>query len=446
MITSVRTNTKLLLAVLAGVAACSDSPTAPLPPLPPGAARAAVSVVTDSAQLATYVVSGGDAAIAIISDAAPGALRSDLNEGPGATASLRDDIGLQLEATVAAPVVSGQTLQATDVAFSETNGSVSDRYAYVTYATRGEPTLGAVDIFQITGGEDAKLRSRVIFADADVYSAAVSDGRLYLATSSSDPQFTERAVLEVVQLDNSGRLPTSYTSLRFQLPSFAATAVHIQNRKVWAVSGTGGPNTGGLSVFDATDMSLITRVTLDDARGVGGSSSSGTIVVAQGTPGRTNVFSHSSNARLGSIIASGGAATAEARGDVTVDLNWAFIAASEGGSRILRVSSTGGVLRVTIPAPVVVGMDASLRTVNGITTHRDGNEAWIFTANGEAGVYAYYSNYPAVSSTGTPTVSLMGRLAFPASISANFAKADSDGEWLVVASGLGGLRLIEIDD
>jgi hypothetical protein len=222
--------------------------------------------------------------------------------------------------------------------------------------------------------------------------------------------------------------------------------VHVQNRKVWAVSGTGGPNTGGLSVFDAVDMSLITMVTMDDARGVGGSASSATIVVAQGTPGRTNVFSHTSNGRLGSVVASGGAATPEARGDVAVDLNWAFVAASEGGTRILRVGSTGGILRVTLPAPVVPGLDASLRTVNGVTTHRSGREAWIFTANGEAGVYAYYSNYPAVSSTGTPTVSLMGRLAFPASISANFAKADSDGEWLVVASGLGGLRLIEIDD
>ncbi len=440
-----RPHTKLLIAVLAGLAGCADAPTAALPPLPPGEARAAVTVVTDSAELAAFVVSGGDALISIVADP-PAAAAAALHAGPGLAGNLEDDISLQLEASVAAPVVSGQTLQATDVAFSETNGEVSDRYAYVTYATRGEPTIGAVDVFQISGGEEAKLRSRVVFADADVYSAAVSDGRLYLATSSGDPQFTERAVLEVVQLDNNGRLPSSYSSLRYQLPSFAGTAVHVQNNKIWVVSGTGGANTGGLSVFRASDMARLTTVTMDDARGVGGSASSGTIVVAQGTPGRTSVFSHSSHDRLGGIIASGGAATPEARGDVAVDGSWAFVAASEGGMRILRVGSTGGFLRVTLPAPVVAGISADLRTVNGVTTHRSGNEAWIFTANGEAGVYAYYSNYPAVSSTGTPSVSLMGRLAFPASISANFAKVDKDGEWLVVASGLGGLRIIEIDD
>jgi hypothetical protein len=407
-----------------------------------------VTVISDSVALSTFVSSGGDAAIAILADPAPASLegQASLRMGPGVGTNLEDDIQLELEATVAAPVVSGQTLQATDVAFSVSRGNVSDRYAYVTYAMRGEPTLGAVDVFQISGGEEARLRSRVVFTDADVYSVAVVDDILYLATSSSDPRFTERAVLEVVRLESNGRLPSTYTSLRYQLPSFAGTAVHVQNGKVWAVSGTGGPNTGGLTVFRASDMALLTTVRLDDARGVGGSTTSGVVVVAQGTPGRTSVFNQSSNAQIGSTVASGGSATPEARGDVTVDGNWAFVAASEGGTRILRVGGTGGILRVTLPAPVVSGISADLRTVNGVTTHSRSSDAWIFTANGEAGVYAYYSNYPSVSSSGTPTVSLMGRLAFPASISANFAKADTDGEWLVVASGLGGLRIIEIDD
>ncbi|MDX2184072.1 MAG: hypothetical protein SFW08_08815 [Gemmatimonadaceae bacterium] len=430
-----RTHHVLTLAALVAVAACSDSPIEPEPSLPAGQPRPAVTVVTDTTLLNSYVQSGGDAIVTILAE--PGA--------PAMTADLANDIELQLESTVAAPVVNGQTLQATDVAFSETNGTVSDKYAYVTYAMRGEPTLGAVDVFQITGGEEAKLRSRAIFTDADVYSAAVSGDRLYLTTSSSDPAFTERAVLEVVVLDNNGGLPSTYSSLRFQLPSFAGTSVHVQNGKVWAVSGTGGPNTGGLTVFQASNMARLATITLDDARGVAGSATSGLVVVAQGTPGRTNLFNHTTNARIGTAIASGGAATPEARGDVSVDGNWAFVAASEGGTRILRVDGTGGTVRVNLPAPIVSGIAAELRTVNGVTTYREGNEAWIFTANGEAGVYAYYSNYPAVSSTGTPTVSLMGRLAFPASISANFARADTQGEWLVVASGLGGLRILEID-
>jgi hypothetical protein len=424
------------LAATVLLAACSDSPVEPEPTLPAGQSRPAVTVLSDTVVLNSYVQSGADAIIPIVSESGTALQSADLI--PGFT--------LTLDAAVGAPVVNGQTLQATDVTFSETSGNASDKYAYVTYATRGEPTIGAVDVYQMTGNA-ARLRSRAIFSDADVYSAAVSDGRLYLATSSSDPAFPERAVLEVVQLDANQRLPATYTSLRYQLPSFAGTSVHVQNGKVWAVSGTGGPNTGGLTVFRASDMARLATVTMDDARGVGGSVSTGLVVVAQGTPGRTNVFNHTTNARIGTAVASGGSATPEARGDVSVDGNWAFVAASEGGTRILRVDGTGAALRTSVPAPVVAGLDASLRTVNGVTTYRAGSLGLIFTSNGEAGVYAYLSNFPTAAANESPSALLLGRLAFPSSISANFARVDPEsGAWLVVASGLGGLRILQVNN
>ncbi|MCU0622297.1 MAG: hypothetical protein MUF53_00370 [Gemmatimonadaceae bacterium] len=338
----------------------------------------------------------------------------------------------------------GQTLEATDVAFNEGNGN--ERFAYVAYSKRGEATLGAVDVIRISSRSNPRLESRVTFTDTDIFALAVGGGRLYLVGMTSDPAFAERAVLEVVRLDGDGNLPASYTSTRVQLPSFAGTSVHVQNGKVWVTSGTGGPNTGGLSVFDAATLRLLSRTVMDDARGVAGDSATGVVVVTQGTPGRTSVFSHTTNQQLGATLATGGATIPEARGDVAVNRNWAFIAASNGGTKVVRVDATGGTIRgLGIARPIVAGLDSTLATVNGVAGVSDGVDSWLFTANGEAGIYAYFSNHPAIAATATPVISLLGRLSFPSSISANFIRVDRDGSHLFVASGLGGLRIVDID-
>ena len=421
--------------VLAVVAACADS-TAPTPAEGPvGTPRPAAQVTRDTAALRAFMQAEGNVPIPVVPPA------SLLAAG---SADLSRTLSLSLRSTVAPPVVGGQTLEATDVAFNEGNGN--ERFAYVAYSKRGEATLGAVDVIRISSRSNPKLESRVTFTDTDIFSLAVGGGRLYLVGMTSDAAFVERAVLEVVRLDSDGNLPATYSSTRVQLPSFAGTSVHVQNAKVWVTSGTGGPNTGGLSVFDATTLRLLSRTVLDDARGVSGDSATGVVVVTQGTPGRTSVFSHTTNQQLGATLATGGATIPEARGDVAVNRNWAFIAASNGGTKVVRVDGTGGVIRGNgIARPVVAGLDSTLSTVNGVAGVSDGVDAWLFTANGEAGVYAYFSNHPSIAATATPTISSLGRLAFPSSISANFIRIDRDGSHLFVASGLGGLRIVDID-
>lgn len=414
------------------LAACSDNS----PAGPGGTPRPEATVIKDTAVLRTFMQAEGNVPIPVV---LPASLADNVHG-----ADLASTVSLSLRSSVAPPVVSGQTLEATDVAFSE--GSGNEKYAYVAYSKRGEATLGAVDVIRISSRSNPRLEGRVTFTDTDIFSLAVAGGQLFLTGMTSSPTFTERAVLEVVRLDSEGNLPSTYSSTRVQLPSFAGTAVHVQNGKVWVTSGTGGPNTGGLSVYSTSTLQLLDRVTLTDARGVAGDSVAGVVVVMQGTPGRAAVFSHTTNRQLGTTLDIGGATIPEARGDVAVNRNWAFLAASNGGVKVLRVDGTGGSIRGTgIARPVVAGLDSTLSTVNGIAGLSDGVDSWLFTANGEAGVYAYFSNHPVTAATGIPSIRLLGRLSFPSSISANFVRVDREGKNLFVASGLGGLRIVDIN-
>lgn len=423
------------LALLA-LAACGDStPTPSAPDAPAGTPREAAQVTRDSAALATFVSDDGGQPVPIT----PPANAASVGVANQTSTFLR------LVATVAPPTVNGQTLEATDVTFSEGNGNV--RYAYVAYSKRGEPTLGAVDVVRISSSTNPRLESRVTFTDTDVFAIAVGNGRLYLAGMTSAAGFAERAVLEVVTLTNQGLLPSPYVSTRVGLPSFAGTSLHLQGGKLWVTSGTGGPNVGALSVFNATTLALLSRTTLDDARSVGGDSTTGVVVVSQGTPGRVRVFSQATNQPVGTTVTTGGSTIAEARGDVKVSGNWAFVAASDGGTRVLRVDASGAALRGNgIALPIISGLAPELSTVNGLAvTPPVLGGSLLFTANGEAGIHAYLSLHGATSASGTPAILPLGRLAFPAAISANFVRVDPDGKSLVVASGLGGFRIVSID-
>lgn len=421
--------------VLMLAAACADAPAPNAPEQPAATPREAAQVTGDTAALASFVTDEGRRPVPI----------TPQPDSAGINLLNQSSSSLVLVSSVAPPVVAGQTLEATDVAFSEGNGNV--KYAYVAYSKRGEPTLGAVDVVRISSSTNPRLESRVTFTDTDIFAIAVGRGRLYLAGMTSAPGFAERAVLEVVTLTNNGLLPSPYASQRIGLPSFAGTALHLQGGKLWVTSGTGGPNVGALSVFNATTLALLSRTQLDDARGVGGDSTTGVVVVSQGTPGRVRVFSQATNQPIGNALAVGGSTIAEARGDVQVSGNWGFVAASEGGVRVVRVDATGASLRGSgIALPVISGLATSLSTVNGLAvTPPVFGTSLVFTANGEAGIYAYLSTHGATSATGTPTVLQLGRLAFPAAISANFVRVDPDGKSLVVASGLGGFRVVSID-
>jgi hypothetical protein len=401
----------------------------PAPTLVPG-----VTVITDQAVLDGFVTPGNGVMIPLIPDnGAPNVAvtqgwSGSLAQASAATAAL----SFQLAADVGPPTLSGQTLQATHIV-------QKGNEVYVTYATVGEATYGAVDVFTVAKTVP-QLLSRALFATTEYYAVDINGSDLFLVGATADAGFAERAVLDVVDLSKK-TLPTPFAAIRIQLPSYAGTGVSVDGKYAWVTSGSGGPNTGGLSIYDRKKLTLLDRSAFLDARGV--FSDGKYAVVMSGTPGAARLFTASSRTPLGAVIAAGGATIPESKGMAWVDGAWSFLAAGDGGTKVVALSTSGGALRGSgIPTPNVIGVPASLSTTNAVfvdAKKRDGVN-YMFVANGEAGVQAYASNHRDVKFNGTPRVTYQGRLGFGTKISANYLTG-GDGT-LIVAAGLGGLKIL----
>jgi hypothetical protein len=433
------------------IAACSaDSsvtpaaPSAPEAPAPAAVALPGVTVIADTAILAGSVVPKGNIPLPLLPDSVPNSVTTwppagsaDALPHAGRTANLLGvPIFIQLSAEIAPPTVQGQVLQATHIV---QNGS----WVYVAYAMIGAPTLGAVDAIQMSNGTP-RLVSRATFTSTEYYAVDTDGSRLYLAGASADTGLAERAVLDVITL-NGGALPSPLRAVRLPLPSYAGTGVSVDASSVWVTSGSGGPNTGGLSVYAKSNLALVNRFPFLDARGV--HSKGNYVAVMAGTPGTARVFSATTRGQLGGPVAIGGATVPESKGVAWVDGAFAYFAAGDGGLKVAGLSTTGGAVRgAGLPIPNVLGVPASVSTTNAVFV--DGVSdivGWLglrfmFAANGEAGVQAYVSDHQQLVSTQIPSLGALGRIGFGTTISANFVAGGSGT--LFVAAGLGGVKVL----
>jgi hypothetical protein len=348
-------------------------------------------------------------------------IRLDSVPGAPKRSASAKTLTLTLVAEIAPPTVNGKTLQASSVVLKAD-------FAYVSYNYRGDTALGGVDVIQLKAGKNAELRSQVLFNDADV-SSLYYDGDLYLAEATSNAAFASPAVLERVRVDG-GKLVLQARE-RTVLNSFAATAVTVSGKQVFATSG----NTGGLHVLSQASLTSSSVKTLGDARWVDFDDSR--VVVAQGMPGRVSVFTKSTLA-LANTWTFTGADVTEAKTTVRVIGGKALIAAGTGGVKLMNLAT--GKIVGSVPVPVVSGVPAALSVANA--TDADGD--LIYVSNGEAGVYAVGASTDLSEETGDTNVTLtvLGKLKFTGAQSVNHVAFD--GNTLVVASGSGGVKIISV--
>ena len=435
--------TTLVAAAIILVGCSADAVIAPAVPLPQAVAMPGVTVVTDTVALQGQVTPKGHVVLPLLPDSVPNVVMKWPPTAPAVRGQFRTanlggiPLGITIASEIAPPVVSGQTLQATHIV-------VNGQWVYVAYAMIGAPTLGAVDVIQMGGG-NAKLMSRATFTTTEYYAIETDGNYLYLAGATADSGFTERAVLDVVKL-NGNKLPTTYTAIRIQLPSYAGTGVAVDGSTVWVTSGSGGANTGGLSIYDKSNLALKARYPFLDARGV--HVANGYAAVMAGTPGTARIFNGSSRGQLGGPISIGGATVAESKGVAWVDQNFAFFAAGDGGMKVVGLSASGGTIRGSgLPIPNVVGVLPAVSTTNAVYVDDLASVVgftglrYMFVANGEAGVQSYVTDHQGLASTAIPALTGLGRIGFGTTISANFV-AGGNGT-LFVAAGLGGLKVLE---
>lgn len=330
---------------------------------------------------------------------------------------------LRLLGTVNPPTVSGQKLQATSV-------TLDDDYAIVSYAMAGSQALGAIDVVDVRIGSNARIRSSARFTDTDVNAARYSANFVYLAEATTAPAFDPlTAVVERISCSN-GKLNLT-GSQRRGLASYVATSTHISGTTLYVTTG----NTGYLYRFNASTLAVIDSTSLADARWVDTDNSR--IVVVQGTPGRLSVHNKTSGA-VSSSYTFAGATIAESKSTVQVIGGKALVAAGDGGVKLVELSSgttVGSLARVTVS-----GLDPSVTVTNAVS----GAGRYVYSSNGEAGVYVARASTDLENSTGTSSISLtsLGKIKFSNLQSANHIA--TNGNTLVVAAGLGGVKIVRV--
>jgi hypothetical protein len=345
------------------------------------------------------------------------------------TASQAGGINLSLKAEVTPPSIGGQQLQATSV-------SIVGNLVVVSYNMVGNPYLGAVDVIDITNRNQPVLRSDALFQNTDVSAVTTSGANVYLAEDTGDTGFASPAVFEVVKLVGNQLVLTGNT--RTGLSSFAATSVAFGTR-VYATSGDGG----SLFMLNPATFAVTSSIPLTDARwvAVGG----GQVAVVQGVPGRLAVYTESNMSLVGSWPFKG-ADIAQSKSQAELVGGKAFIAAGDSGVQVLNPSTGAFLGQVLRPNPDSLGLSPSVVVTNSVAIDQD----LMFISNGEAGVYlAQGSQAFSTSGTGAQTITMRGKLRFGSLQSVNHVAYSAGGPGnpgvLVVAAGLGGLKIIQVN-
>ena len=190
--------------------------------------------------------------------------------GGAAAAPTRSSVKLTLVAELEPPTVDGEVVQATAI-------SPPRRFTFlISYNTRGNPFVGAVDYVINPFGLTPRLVSSVQFSDSDVSAVGLDDDWIYAAQATGASGFATPATIERLSLAPSGILLENND--RFDLTSFAATSVLPLENEIYVTTG----DNGHVYALDASDMSMVGQFALDDARWVAHDADNGRIVVVQG--------------------------------------------------------------------------------------------------------------------------------------------------------------------
>ncbi|MFL9833407.1 LVIVD repeat-containing protein [Chryseobacterium terrae] len=316
---------------------------------------------------------------------------------------------LVLVAEVAPPVYNGKTLRATHVA-------VEGNYAYVSYNTEGETYLGAIEVLDVTNPNAPQLVMQAILPNTDVSSVRYDNGKLYIAGAKDIYASGATSPAFVGSMTLSGGMLTNSLQQTF-LKGNVGTDVTSSASKYYAVSGA----TGVFAQLSKTSQQVEMTIPLNDLRALGYNNNK--IVVLSGTEG---VKIYDAN---GLNLVTSFATSADVEGAKrTIDFIDGKLLISEGynGVGVYNLSSGAKLQKLAVPTQIPNVNPADIVS-NAVSV----NSGRVFVANGGAGIYVYAPE--------NNDLKLMGSLDLTGS--SNFVM--SKGEYIFVATGAGGLKIIK---
>ncbi|PKQ62503.1 hypothetical protein BZG02_12320 [Labilibaculum filiforme] len=350
-----------------------------------------------------------------------------INNLPGATTKdgttemeidYTKNYAFKLKAEVEAPKVQGETIQATHV-------KIIDDMAFVSYNTKGSEYSGGIELFDISDQDNPTLQASALFEDVDISAVDYYDGVIYLV-GALDPEsagyvLESPAVLMSLELSNSKKI-MSISNL-IDLPSYVGTDIEVDEDFIYATSGSDGT----LSVFKRSDYSLVKAIDINDARSL--SSNDDNVYVLNATNEKIQLFNKADLAELNAIEVQG-PITDESKTEIDVTDEYILAALNVSG---LDIRNLDGTLRERFNRPSTPegGLDSDYVT-NSVSL----NEELLLIGNGGAGVYV-----GAMVPENNNEVTLLGSMNFDASV--NFV--ESRGNYIFVAAGTGGLKILTIE-
>lgn len=333
----------------------------------------------------------------------------DMKPNPNGKTIAAGNFPLVLVAEVAPPVYNGKTLRATHVA-------IEGNYAYVSYNTEGETYLGALEVLNISNPNAPQLVMQAILPNVDISSVRYDDGKLYIAgakdiyaSGASSPAFVGSMPLSGGMLTNAFQQTV--------LAGKVGTDVASGGSKYYAVSGA----TGILAQLNKANQQIEISIPLNDLRALGYNNNK--IVVLSGTDG-VQIYNANGLSPVTSFSTSPDVAEAKR----TIDFIDGKLLVSEGynGVGVYNLATGTKLQKLALPTQVT-GVDPSDIVSNAVSV----NATRVFVANGGAGLYVYAPD--------NNELKLLGSLDLKGS--SNFVL--SRGEYIFVATGTGGLKIIK---
>lgn len=311
-------------------------------------------------------------------------------------------------AEVKPPVdANGKTLQASHVA-------VNGNYAYVSYITRGDVYSGAIDVIDVSDPYKPKLVTSALIPNTDITSITYSNGSLIFGAAKDvdkDPLLANNPAI-VFNMDLSSGLLTNSYKVNY-LESRVTTDVAANATNYFAVTG----DNGSLYKISTSTKAVAGKIAVADLRSI--ALTSDKVVTLSGTKG-VNIYNQSTLALQKSFTTSTDISGAKR----TMDIDGTKLLISEGpnGLGVYDINSGSKLQKIAIPT---AGED---NVTNAVSV----NDGYAFLANGALGLNVYQ--------TGTQ-LSLLGSVGIAGS--SNYVK--SSGNYIYVASGTGGLKIIKME-
>ena len=314
------------------------------------------------------------------------------------------DFELILKGELAPPSIDENKLQSTSI-------TRKGKLLAVSYNFKGETYAGGIDLLT----DDLEITSQVLFNDSDINDLTFSGSSLFFVGSTSSMSIP--AFIQKIGFNQGNGTFKSEESIRESLGSYAANSVLEIGSDIYATSGNLASQGGGLYQLSSS-LQKKGYQPVEDAKWV--TSDGKSMVCVAGSPNKIYAFDND-DLKEKDNFSHAGKPLEEAKMTVDVDKDLVFIAGGENGV-------------------LIYDMDGNLEghitfSDNSVTNAVSAEKDRLFISNGEGGVYvASYKK----------DIEIIGKLELNTAESVNHILVHDD--YLYVASGLGGVKMIEIKD